>query len=175
MRAAPVAVPLTLELPTLDVSASVLGVGITRANAMAAPVGPKDDPVWGQAFWYRGSAIPGARSTALLAGHVGGSGTDGVFVDIDELVPGDPIIVRDTRNGLKVRFAVTESISYPLDRADDDAILRRIYGAGPVEGTWSQPSADGLAHLTLVTCAGTYKTGSGTHDHRLVVYATRVA
>jgi sortase (surface protein transpeptidase) len=48
-----------------------------------------------------------------------------------------------------------------------------MYGAGPVAGTWPQPSVDGLAHLTLVTCAGTFT--NGTHDHRLVVLATRIA
>jgi hypothetical protein len=40
-------------------------------------------------------------------------------------------------------------------------------------GTGPQPSADGLSHLTLITCAGTFR--NGTHDHRLVVYATRIA
>ena len=50
-------------------------------------------------------------------------------------------------------------------------MLTRIYGAGPVAGTRPQPSADGLAHLTLITCAGTFR--NGTHDHRLVVFATR--
>ena len=52
-------------------------------------------------------------------------------------------------------------------------VLTRIYGAGPVAGTRPRPSTDGLAHLTLITCAGTFR--NGTHDHRLVVYATRVA
>jgi hypothetical protein len=36
-----------------------------------------------------------------------------------------------------------------------------------------QPSADGLSHLTLITGTGTSR--NGTHDHRLVVYATRTA
>ena len=48
-----------------------------------------------------------------------------------------------------------------------------MYGAGPVTGTLPQPSADGLSHLTLVTCTGTFV--GGTHDHRLVVSATRIA
>lgn len=92
---------------------------------------------------------------------------------LDSLRPGDLIIVHDTRSGLDVRFAVTSSTTYALAQTTDPAVLREIYGAGPVAGTWAQPSIDGLAHLTLVTCAGTFR--NGTHDHRLVVYATRIA
>jgi hypothetical protein len=173
LRAGPVAVPLALELPSLGVTASVLGVGLTPKNAMDAPTGPAGDPVWQQAFWYRGSAVPGARSTALIAGHIDGpQGSPAVFGHIDALRPGDPIVVRDLRTGLRIVFSVTESQTYPLDAASDPAVLTRIYGAGPVAGTRPRPSADGLAHLTLITCAGTFR--NGTHDHRLVVYATRI-
>jgi hypothetical protein len=172
LRAGPVSVPLALELPSLRVTAAVIGVGLTPKNVMDAPTGASDDPVWQQAFWYRGSALPGARSTALIAGHIDGpQGRPAVFGHIDSLRPGDPIVVRDTRTGRRIRFVVTELRTYPLEAAREPAVLTRIYGAGPVAGTQPQPSADGLAHLTLITCAGTFR--NGTHDHRLVVYATR--
>jgi hypothetical protein len=174
LRAGPVAVPLELQMPSLSVTASVMGVGITPKNVMDAPMGPAEDPVWQQAFWYRGSAVPGALSTALIAGHVGGPrGSSAVFAHLDRLRPGDPIVVHDTRSALDVHFSVTESKIYSLDQATDPAVLTRIYGAGPVAGNWPQPSADGLSHLTLITCTGTFR--NGTHDHRLVVYATRTA
>jgi sortase (surface protein transpeptidase) len=174
LRADPVAVPLLLRIPKLDINASVLGVGIDEANAMDAPQGPREDPVWQQAFWYRGSAIPGAKSTALIAGHIDG-GVDGkaIFGHLGDLRKGDRVVVHDTRNGREVRFAVIGSKSYSLAEAAKPAVLKRIYGVGPVVGKWPQPSADGLAHLTLITCAGTFV--NGTHDHRLVVYADRVA
>ena len=174
LRAGPVAVPLELQMPSLDVSAPLTGVGITPENVMDAPMGPAGDPVWQQAFWYRGSAVPGALSTALIAGHVGGPrGTPAVFAHLDRLRPGDPIIVHDTRSAIDVRFSVTQSKTYSLAQAADPSVLTQIYGTGPVAGTWPQPSADGLSHLTLITCSGTYR--NGTHDHRLVVYATRIA
>jgi len=174
LRAGPVAVPLELRMPSLGVSAAVVGVGITPKNVMDAPMGPADDPVWQQAFWYRGSAVPGARSTALIAGHIDGpGGRPAVFGHIDRLRPGDRIVVHDTRTGLDVRFAVTSSVTYSLAQTATPAVLRRIYGAGPVAGTRPQRSADGLSHLTLITCTGTFR--NGTHDHRLVVYATRIA
>lgn len=173
LRDGPVAVPLELLLPTLGVRSPVAGVGITATNVMDAPTGPAGDPVWQQAFWYRGSAVPGAVSTAVIAGHVNGPrGSGGVFAHLSDLDRGDPVVVHDTRSGLDVRFSVTGSETYSLDEATDPAVLARIYGSGPVAGTVPQPSADGLPHLTLITCAGTFR--DGTHDHRLVVYATRI-
>lgn len=172
LRDGPLPVPLELLLPTLGVRAPVAGVGITATNVMDAPTGPAGDPVWQQAFWYRGSAVPGDLSTALIAGHVNGPrGSGGVFAHLSDLERGDPIVVHDTRSGLDVRFSVTGSETYSLDEAADPAVLARIYGSGPVAGTGPQPSADGRSHLTLITCAGTFR--DGTHDHRLVVYATR--
>jgi sortase (surface protein transpeptidase) len=174
LRAGPVAVPLELRLPSLDVTATVSGVGITPTNVMDAPMGPADDPVWQHAFWYRGSAVPGELSTALIAGHINDPlGRPAVFAHIDQLQPGDAIVVHDTRTGLDVRFSVTASATYSLDETADPVVLSEIYGAGPVEGTPPQPSIDGVSHLTLITCTGAFV--NGTHDHRLVVYATRVA
>lgn len=172
LRAGPVHVPLELHVPTIGLRTSVLGVGITPEDVMDAPMGPADDPVWHQAFWYRGSAVPGYPSTALIAGHVSGpGGRPGAFARIDDLRPGDPIVVHDSRDGLAVRFSVIESTRYSIEEAGEATALERIYGAGPVAGTGPQPSPDGLSRLTLITCAGTFR--NGTHDHRLVVYATR--
>lgn len=174
LRAGPVDVPLELRLPSLDITAPVSGVGITPTDVMDAPMGPADDAVWQQAFWYRGSAVPGQLSTALIAGHIDDPlGRPAVFAHIDQLQPGDAIVVHNTRNGLDIRFSVTRSATYSLDETADPAVLTEIYGAGPVAGLLPQPSVDGRSHLTLITCTGTFV--NGTHDHRLVVYATRVA
>jgi sortase (surface protein transpeptidase) len=108
-----------------------------------------------------------------MAGHVNDPlGRPGVFARLGELGPGDEITVHDTRNGSEVRFAVTTAHSYTLAEAAEPAVLRTMYGAGPVEGRWPTRSEDDLAHLVLVTCAGTYR--GTTHDQRLVVQAVRV-
>ena len=175
VRAGPVPVPLQLEIPSIGVSSQVLGVGVTTGDVMDAPEGPIHDPVWEEAFWYRWSAVPGAISTALIAGHVDGPrGTQGVFGAIGQLKPGAVIVVHDTRSRLDVRFVVTHSVSFTLDQTTQKSVLTEIYGAGPVAGTTPQRAKDGLSHLTLITCAGTFETGIGTHDHRLAVFATRI-
>jgi hypothetical protein len=173
LRAPPVAVPIRLVLPSLGQRVPVLGVGMLPNNAMDAPMGPASSPVWQQAFWYRGSAVPGEPSLAVIAGHISDPlGRPGVFARLGELRQGDPVVVHDDRNGLDVQYAVTDSTSYPIERANDPEVLTAIYGAGPVSGTWATPSADGRSYLTLVTCDGTFR--NGTHDHRLVVHAVRV-
>jgi hypothetical protein len=176
LRAGPVAVPLELQVPRLRISAPVLGVGLTPKNIMDTPTGSASDPVWREAFWYRGSGIPGDASTATIAGHVDDVlGRPAIFARLGELRPGDPVVVRDDRTGQDVDYVVTATATYTVRQTLDPAVLARIYGPGPVAGQGPQPSSDGLSHLTLITCTGHWINGWGTYDHRLAVYAVSVA
>lgn len=173
LRAGPVDMPLELRIPSLQLNAPMLAVGITLKNAMDAPGGLADDPVWQKAFWYRGGGIPGEPGTATIAGHVVDMlGRPAAFADLMDLRPGHLIIIRDTQSGLDVRFRVVKTESYSVEQAADPAILAQIYGSGPVTGKGAQPASDGLSHLTLITCSGDFINGS--YDHRWVVYAERV-
>jgi sortase family protein len=172
LHAGPSAVPLELQLPSVRVSGAVLAVGITAHGAMDAPQGPAGDPVWQEAFWYRGGGIPGDVGTATIAGHVDDvRGRPALFAHLGDLHPGDPVVVHDTQGGGEVRFTVSQVATYSVQQASQPAILATIYGAGPVAGTGPQPAPDGRSHLTLVTCAGDFVHGA--YDHRVVVYAQR--
>ncbi len=172
LRAGPVDVPLELQIPSLRVSAPVIGVGLTASNVMDAPKGPISDPVWQSAFWYRGGGIPGDFGTATFAGHVNDPlARPAVFARLEDLRPGDLIVVRDTRNGRDMQFMITSTEIYSAEQASDPAILAQVYGVGPVSGQGPLPAPDGLAHLTLVTCTGAIVDGA--FDHHVVVYATR--
>jgi len=174
LSAGPVDVPLKLRIPSIGVSASVLGVGMTSKHLMDAPTGSPADPVWGQAFWYRGSGLPGDSGTATIAGHLDDVlGRPAVFARLKELQAHDLIIVHDTRSGLDARFTVTETDTYSGRQASEPTVLARVYGPGPVAGIGPQPAPGGRSYLTLITCAGDYVGGS--YDHRLVVYAQRNA
>lgn len=150
--------------------AQVLGVGITDARAMDAPTGAHGDPVWSSAFWYRGGGIPGRPGTATIAGHVSG-GADPLFENLESLRRGDDILVANRLTGNTVQFVVTGRKLYALDEIGPTQ-LRRIYGAGPVEGRRARAVRDGTSRLTLITCAGD-RLASG-YGHRLAVFAERV-
>lgn len=172
IKAGPVDVPLELQIPSLEVNAPVLGVGLTSGNEMEAPKGPIDDPVWHTAFWYRGSGLPGESGTATIAGHVNDPlGRPEIFANLQDLLPGDLIIIRYTKSNIDIAFTVDQVKVYSLQESSDPAVLAQIYGTGPVSGTQPQPSLDGLSHLTLITCAGNIVNGQ--FDHHVVVYATR--
>jgi sortase (surface protein transpeptidase) len=172
LHAGPVSVPLELRIPTLNVSAPVMGVGITSLNVMDAPKGSIGDPVWQAAFWYRGSGIPGDVGTATFAGHVNDPlARPGPFARLKDLRAGDLVIIHDTRNGRDIKFTITRTVTYSVEQTSDPVVLAQIYGAGPVSGRGPQPAPDGLSHLTLITCTG-YIVG-GTFDHHVVVFATR--
>ncbi len=171
LLAGPVAVPLQLIISALDVSAPVLGVGITADNAMDAPKGPIDDPLWHSAFWYRGSGQPGDSGTAVIAAHVDDPlSRPALFARLQDLAPGDVVVLHDTRTGRDLSYTVTQTAIYTLAESADPAVMAQIYGGGPVAGLGPQPAPDGRAHLTLITCTGYIVNGS--FDHHVVVYAT---
>jgi len=171
IKAAPVEVPLELEIPALKVNAPVLGVGLNSVNEMDAPKGPIGDPVWHTAFWYRGSGLPGESGTATIAGHVNDPlGREEIFARLHDLQPYDLIIIHYTRLNIDFTFTVDQVEVYSLKESSDPAVLEQIYGTGPVSGKAPQPSLDGLSHLTLITCAGNIVNGQ--FDHHVVVYAT---
>ena len=172
LRAGPIDVQLELQIPALKVDAPVLGVGLTSGNEMDAPKGPIDDPVWHTAFWYRGSGIPGEPGTATIAGHVDDPlGRPEIFAHLQDLQPGNLIIVHVKYTTLDITFIVKQIKVYSIQESSKAAVLKQIYGAGPLAGTGPQPSPDGLSHLTLITCAGNIVNGQ--FDHHTVVYATR--
>ena len=160
--------PFELQIPSLQVTVPVVGVGLTSANVMDAPRGSPADPVWQTAFWYRDSSIPGSRGTATLAGHVTDLlGQPGAFARLKDLRPGDLIVVHDTQSGLDVHFMVTRMGTYSAEQSADPSLLEQVYGNGQ-----GQPSSNGRAYLTLITCTGEYVDGS--FVDRLVVYAQQV-
>ena len=173
LYAGPVNVALELWIPALQLNVPVVEVGITSNNVMDAPWGPADDPVWQEAFWYRGSGIPGDLGTATIAGHLADIlGRPAAFARLGDLRPGNLIIIYDTQSGRNIRFLVVKTEIYSTAQAADPSVLAQIYGSGPVSGMGAQPAPDGLSHLTLITCSGDWVNGA--YDRRLVVYSQRI-
>jgi sortase (surface protein transpeptidase) len=114
--------------------------------------------------------VPGESGTATIAGHVTNLVGPEIFAHIEDLHPGDLIIIRIKYTSIYLRFIVDEVKVYSDAQSSDPAVLAQIYGIGPVAGTRPQPSPDGLSHLTLITCSG-YVRNNKFVNHA-VVYAT---
>lgn len=168
----PVDIPIELKIPAIDIDVSMVGVGLIEGNVMDAPKGPIGDPLWNQAYWYRGSGIPGEVGTATIAGHVNNAlGLPSTFTYLHKLRPGDMIIIHYTKLNLDIRFIVDQIKIYTLLESSYPGVLTKIFGVGPAAGLEAQPALDGLSHLTLITCAGDMVKSQ--FDHRTVIYATR--
>lgn len=170
IHAGPVALPLEIQIPILDVEAPILAVGLTKDNNMDAPKGAYGDPNWSSTFWFRGSAIPGEPGTATIAGHVNGLlGEPETFARIRRLKPGDLIIIKDKNSDNALYFVVDEVKKYSMAELIEPAVADRIFG-GSLGSDGQTRLTDGKSHLTLITCIGNYKNGE--FDHRTIVFST---
>jgi len=110
--------------------------------------------------WFKDSVRPGEKGDSVITGHLvqirGGKVTkSGVFNDLNKLIPGDEVIVEDTR-GLSTTFIVRE-----LRRYDPDAIATDVFTSE--EGN----------HLNLITCDGVWNSEKKSYSERLVVFTDR--
>lgn len=121
-------VPRRVLIPALDVRAQVDPI-----EAVDRTLTPPADPR--RLGWWRDGAQPGDPGTAVITGHTVHDG-DGVLDDLEDLVPGDEVIVADGR----------EQVSY-------DVTSVRIFTAEEVAQRHRQLfKQGGPARLMLVTC-----------------------
>lgn len=143
--------PARLEIPNINVDASIEYVGITPEGEMGVPKGPVN------AAWFNLGPRPGEIGSAVIAGHYGWKDNkDSVFDNLHKLVKGDKIYIEDDQ-GWTISFVVRESRSYD-PKADSSNVFF---------------SSDGKSHLNLVTCEGVWDGVSKSYSKRLVVFADK--
>jgi LPXTG-site transpeptidase (sortase) family protein len=148
---AEVAEPVSLVIPAIGVSTSLVHLGLTSKGALQVP------PTTAVAGWYTGSPRPGAIGSAVIAGHIDSYLGPGVFYRLSQLQLGDRVYVRRADGTLAV-FKVTQVQMYPKD----DFPTTAVYGATPTP------------ELRLITCGGTFDDSTGSYLSNTVVYATQV-
>lgn len=139
--------PQVIEIPSLDVKATIEEVGRLDNGQMGVPQDPD------QAGWFSPGTKPGGRGSAVIAGHVDSKTGPAIFYELDKMEIGDEVLVHG-EDGEIVRFAVVKKVAYPRTDAPVDAIFGFTYGSG----------------LNLITCTGSWDRKAKTHDDRLVVY-----
>jgi len=144
-----VGMPVRLTIPAIGVDGAVAPVGVDATNTMETPADP-----YGVA-WYKYGARPGARGSAVLAGHVDYAGIGPVvFWNLRFLTPGAEIFVTDDA-GRRWCFVVTANENYRL-------------GQFPGERVFND---SGETSLNLITCSGDFDPVTRSYDQRTVVYA----
>jgi hypothetical protein len=161
---APVADPVAISIPTLEVRSDLIPLGLTDAGELEVP--PVDQPLIGG--WYAGAKKdvdgdeiqPGEVGPAIIAAHVDGvingrRGQPGLFYRLHQLQPGDEVFI-DQADGGQLRFLVDRVETHSKDR----------FPSGAVYGPTERPE------LRLVTCGGTFSRASGHYLSNVIAFAT---
>lgn len=141
-------VPASVEIPSINVNATIEQVGILDNGQMGVPEDINN------VGWFEPGVKPGSRGSAVLAGHVDSKTGPAIFFDLKKVKQGDEIIVKD-QNGTALTFIVKKQESYGRSSAPIDEIFQTSEGQ----------------NLNLITCSGTFVRSAGTHEERLVVFA----
>ena len=148
----PVARPLTLTIPAIDVSTALIKLGRTPQGTLQVPATTT------VAGWYTGSPRPGEIGSSIIAGHIDSTAGPGVFFRLRLLRPGNLVYVRRADGTLAV-FSVTAEHMYPKP----DFPTEQVYGPVPD------------AELRLITCGGVFDRATGSYLSNVVVYATQIS
>jgi sortase (surface protein transpeptidase) len=141
--------PMAITIPSIGVKAGIVGVGLQADGAMQLP-----DP--DQVGWYKRGPRPGAPGPAVLIGHRDSRTDPAVFYRLQELHPGDKILIRQ-RGGPTTKFIVER-----LERHPKTAL--------PTNRIWPTTSKP---LLRLITCGGSFNHATDHYRDNLIVYAVR--
>jgi sortase (surface protein transpeptidase) len=151
LRSAP---PVSLEIPKIGVHTALMTLGKNPDGTLEVPPLSRVD----EAGWYRLGPPPGSTGAAVIAGHVDSNKGPGVFYRLGELRPGDTVKV-SRKNGTDAIFQVDSLESV----AKDHFPTQKVYGMIKFPG------------LRLITCGGSFDTGSGHYLNNIIVYAHLVS
>ncbi len=141
-----------IAIPRFEVDAPVVVRGVDANGVMETPNGPED------VAWYDFTARPGFGSNAVFSAHVDYINYGpAVFWNLKDLEMDDRIEVR-LDDGTVYQYGVVAKDQ--IDTAT--ANVGEIVGSTPREV------------VTLITCGGTFDSGSGQYDQRVIVRAERI-
>ena len=143
-----IAAPVQVTVPAIGLDTDLVDIGVDGAGALVPPAD------YGQAGWFAAGPPPGAVGPAVLAGHVDSRSGPAVFFRLEELTPGDQVVVTRS-DGSQVPFTVTEVAAYPKTAFPTTEVY------GPTTG----------AELRLITCGGTFDRSRRSYTDNVVVYA----
>lgn len=144
-----VELPIRLKIPAIQVDTSIDLMGIDADGLMQSPNNAKS------VGWYKQGPRPGDIGSAVIDGHYGKwqGGYNSVFDNLHTLQKGDSVYV-ESSSGSTVTFIVRELRMYNPKANSNDVFI----------------SNDGLSHLNLITCDGSWDEESKSYSKRLIVF-----
>jgi len=140
--------PVSVQVPSIGVRSDLLRLDVDDTGVLVPP-----DP-YDVAGWFTGGPVPGEVGPAIIAGHVDSRAGPGVFFRLEEIRPGDAILVTRS-DGSVASFSVRRVESYPKT----DFPTERVYGPTPGH------------ELRLITCGGEFDRSRRSYLDNIVVYA----
>jgi sortase (surface protein transpeptidase) len=147
------AVPTRIDIPTIDIHADVIKVGVNHDGTVGTP--PLSDAK--VAGWYDGSAAPGQTGAAVIDAHVDSALVKdyrGAFFNLSAAKPGMHIDVTRT-DGTVAVFTIDE-IQVALKTAFP---TQKVYAVTPYPA------------LRLITCGGGFDQKAHEYRGNTIVYA----
>ncbi|WP_329458001.1 class F sortase [Streptomyces sp. NBC_01497] len=145
----PASAPVRLRIPRIGVDAPMAGLGLTRDGRLDAPPASRGD----LAGWYERGTTPGAKGTAIVAGHVDTARGPAVFYNLGTLRKGDRIEIT-RRDGRTAVFGVDAVEVYKNSAFPN----HKVYAAA------NRPE------LRVITCGGGFSPSTG-YEGNVVTYA----
>lgn len=135
--------PVSLNIPSQNIKAPVtMRAEIDEQSLLTAPDNPK------QLGWWNAQ-----NGVIVIDGHVGINRTPGALVSIDQLVPGDELLVEGSAKGI-FRYRVVQTTS--------------VSKGGLPSKYFTQEYSD---WIMLITCGGSFNTSTGHYRSNIVVLA----
>ncbi len=144
--------PRILRISKLDVEARVKRVG---ASLVGEPISPSNIHDVG---WFDDSGRPGQPGAVLINGHISGSTKNGVFHDLQSLLPNDEIVIERGDKTI-ITYSVVKVQTFTGDQVDMSIALDSI-----------DSSKNGL---NLVTSSANYDGGNNQNIQRVIVFAVQ--
>ncbi|MEV6985035.1 class F sortase [Sphaerisporangium sp. NPDC051017] len=143
--------PVRIVISRIGVDAPVRPVGLMQSGEIEVPpLAPRN-----LTGWYKYGPVPGSLGPAVIVGHRSTRSGPSVFARAAELRRGDTItVVRSDRS----------TVSFAVDRLEQ--MRKTEFPTERVYGNIDHPG------LRLITCAGAFDRGTGSHSDNLIVYAS---
>lgn len=140
--------PTRVRIPSQHVDVSIIDLGLQSNGEMQVPPDAKD------AGWYVNSPIPGQVGPSVLAAHIDWKGVDGPFRHLDQLKPGDEVMVENAEGA---------ELTFVIDRID--SVLKNAFPTDRIYADTPDPE------LVMITCGGSYDAAAHSYRSNIIARA----